>query len=105
MINFFKERRKKRILEEIYVLKQNAAQLSQSSKSAKLNVDDLTAYIHLRQKEAENGDFATSVYLSCYLEGLLKERTKYLDTYALDNQKYLNVIDNIHRLEKELERL
>lgn len=104
-IYFFKKRHKKRILKEIYKSKELVAQLSQSSQSAKQNADELSDYINLRQQQAKSGDYESSIYLSCYLEDLLIKRTKYLDDYALYNQKYLNAIDYIQRLEKDLETL
>lgn len=104
-VYFFKKRHQKRILKEIYKSKELAAQLSQLSQSAKQNADALSDYINLRQQQAETGDYASSVYLSCYLEHHLNRRTKYLDDYALYNQKYLNAIDYIQRLEKDLDTL
>ena len=51
------------------------------------------------------GDVASSAYLSCHIESLFNKRTRYLNDYALLNQKFLNVTDEIQNLEMELEKL
>ena len=104
-VYFLKNRRKKRILNKIYKLKEHASELSQSSKSALKNANDLNEYIHIRINQAKMGDVASSAYLSCHIESLFNKRTRYLNDYALLNQKFLNVTDEIQNLEMELEKL
>ena len=104
-VYFFKNRYKKHILKKIYELKESAAQLSISSKSAKQNADDLTTYINIRLQQAQDGSYSDSVYLAVYLEDLLEQRDQYLKDFALFQQKHLNVMDSIQRLEIELEKL
>ena len=104
-VYFFKNRYKKHILKKIYELKENAAQLSISSKSEKQNADDLTTYINIRLQQAQDGSYSDSSYLAYHLEELLKKRKQYLNDSALFQQKHLNVMDSIQRLEIELEKL
>lgn len=102
---FFEKRRKKRLLEQIYKLKEDAAKLNASAQSSKRSAEETKAYVSIRQREAANGDWTSSVHLSCYLDKYLERIHRYENDYATFNQQYLNTLDNIKRLEEELESL
>lgn len=102
---FFKNRRKKRLLEQIYTLKEEAAQLNSSAQVAKQNAAETKNYVALCQKQAAAGDFSSSVYLSCYLKEHLKTIQTYENKFATFNQRYLNTLDKIKHLEEELKNL
>lgn len=102
---FFEKRRKKRLLEQIYKLKEEAAKLNASAQSSKRSAEETKAYVSIRQKQAANGDEGSSIHLSCYLDDYLKRIHRYENDYATFNQQYLNTLDNIKLLEEELESL
>ena len=102
---FFEKRRKKRLLEQIYKLKEEAAKLNTSAQTSKLSADETKSYISIRQKQAADGDDGSSIHLSCYLDGYLKKVQQYENDYATFNQQYLNTLDKINRLEEELKSL
>ena len=102
---FLKNRRKKRLLEQIYKLKEESAKLNASAQSSKRSADETKAYISLRQNQASAGDWTSSVHLSCYLDEYLKRVQQYENDYATFNQQYLNTLDKINRLEEELKSL
>lgn len=103
--NFFKERKKKIKLKELYDLKVSSAKLLASANSSKDSADKITNYLNLRQKLAYSGDHCSSIYLACYLDDELNKRNKYLEDYSSYYQQYLNTLDTIQRLEKDLNNL
>ena len=103
--NFFKELKMKRKLKELYDLKVSSAKLLTCANSAKDSADKITSYLKFRQGLAYSGDYSSSLYLACYLDEKLNERNKYLEDYSSYYQKYLNVLDTIQRLEKDLNNL
>ena len=113
---FLKKRREKRlakqrhnrkhfILEQIYKLKEEAAKLNASAQTSKRSAEETKAYVSIRQREAANGDWTSSVHLSCYLDEYLERIHRYENDYATFNQQYLNTLDKINRLEEELKSL
>ena len=103
--NFFKELKMKRKLKELYDLKVSSAKLLTCANSSKDSADKITSYLKFRQGLAYSGDYSSSLYLACYLDEKLNERNKYLEDYSSYYQKYLNVLDTIQRLEKDLNNL
>jgi len=100
-----KYQRKQLLLKQIYQLKEEAARLKSSAQVAKRSANETSSYVTLRQKEALYGDWPSSVYLSCYLDNHLEKLHHYEKNYAIFNQRYLNTLDKIKRLEEELENL
>lgn len=103
--NIFKERKKKIKLKKMYALKVSSEKLLACAKSSKDSADKITDYLNLHQEQANSGDYYSSVYLACYLNDELNKRNKYLEDYASYYQQYLNTLDEIQRLEKDLNML
>lgn len=106
MINsFLKKWHKKRLLKQIYSLKVKAARLNSYALTSKLGAEENKSYLAVRQNLAAKGDYGSSMYLKYYLKNHLQKIQHFETEYATYNQKYLNTLDQIKRLEEELNKL
>ena len=102
---FLKNWRKKRLLKQIYKLREESALQCKSAEVAKRSADEKSRFITLLQEQASSNDVFSSIHLSCYLDDYLAQLHSYENDYAILNQRYLNTQDQLKRLEEVLESL
>ena len=102
---FLKNRQRKKLVKEIDDLKVQSASFLESSHSAKICADSVLSYVNLRRQQAENGDYASNVWLSCYLSEYLKKYQKFSESVATDYQHYENIQNQINFLNQQISKL
>ncbi len=102
--SFLKKWHKKRLLKQIYSLKVEAARLNSYALTSKSNVEESKSYLEtLKNQSTKNSGVFN--YLTLYLDSHLQKIQRFEAEYASYNQGYLNTLDQIKRLEEELNKL
>ena len=102
---FLKNRQRKKLVKKIDVLKVKSTLFLANSDSAKTCADSILSYLNFRQKQAEYGDYAATVWLSTHLSEELEKYQGFSKSAAINYQHYEKLQNRINFLNQKISKL